>query len=192
MLNIVQLEESFHVSSVTSDEPSCRPAEPSSRARAGPLSTSARSPRPAGSRWSIYNRFGSKSQLVAATVEKHLAEDLLPSPGLRACGPALLRGMAVSSGWRRAAKPYQAFSPSQLSAFPRRNWTPASVEWAVLGAHQQFLLAVLADPGAPRDIFHEGFPPRTLSTCCSPAVGRPAAERRALRPHPCLIRRTIY
>lgn len=47
---------------------------------------------------SIYNRFGSKSQLVAGHGGEHLAGDLLPSPGPRGlCGPALLRGMAVSA-----------------------------------------------------------------------------------------------
>ena len=47
---------------------------------------------------SIYNRFGSKSQLVAATVESIWQEIFcLPQDPRGLCGPALLRGMAVSA-----------------------------------------------------------------------------------------------
>lgn len=133
---------------------------------------------------SIYNRFGSKSQLVAATVESIWQEIFcLPQePGafadLLSCVAWLFQRLEESRQTYPGFLSVHAlcFSQEELDAGQRR----MERSWAHI---KQFLLAVLAqDPQVRPGTFHEGFPPRTLSTCCSPCCWAPCCGK--TRPAP--------
>ena len=125
---------------------------------------------------SIYNRFGSKSQLVAATVESIWQEIFcLPQePGafadLLSCVAWLFQRLEESRQTYPGFLSVHAlcFSQEELDAGQRR------MERAGPGP-----------PGAPRDISRGVFRRGLCRPAVLPAAGRPAAERRALRPHPC-------
>ena len=94
---------------------------------------------------SIYNRFGSKSQLVAATVESIWQEIFcLPQD------PGAFAGLLSCVAWL-----FQRLEESRPT--PGASW------------------------GISRGVFRRGL----CRPAVLPAAGRPAAERRALRPHPC-------
>lgn len=117
---------------------------------------------------SIYNRFGSKSQLVAATVESIWQEIFcLPQdPGafadLLSCVAWLFQRLEESRQTYPGFLSVHAlcFSQEELDAGQRR----MERSW-----------------GISRGVFRRGL----CRPAVLPAAGRPAAERRALRPHPC-------
>ena len=133
---------------------------------------------------SIYNRFGSKSQLVAATVESIWQEIFcLPQdPGafadLISCVAWLFQRLEESRQTYPGFLSVHAlcFSQEELDAGQRRMERP----WAHI---KQF--TSLCWPRTPRCAqghFTRGFPPRTLSTCCSPCCWPPCCGK--TRPAP--------
>ena len=130
---------------------------------------------------SIYNRFGSKSQLVAATVESIWQEIFcLPQdPGafadLLSCVAWLFQRLEESRQTYPGFLSVHAlcFSQEELDAGQRRMERTSSSS------------SSLCWPRTPRCApghFTRGFPPRTLSTCCSPCCWPPCCGK--TRPAP--------
>ena len=122
---------------------------------------------------SIYNRFGSKSQLVAATVESIWQEIFcLPQdPGafadLLSCVAWLFQRLEESRQTYPGFLSVHAlcFSQEELDAGQRR----MERSWAHI---KQFLLAVLAqDPQVRPGTFHEGFSAEDF-VCWPPCCGK--------------------
>ncbi|MFR4758303.1 MAG: TetR/AcrR family transcriptional regulator [Evtepia gabavorous] len=146
---------------------------------------------------SIYNRFGSKSQLVAATVESTWQEIFcLPQdPGafadLLSCVAWLFQRLAESrqTGPRLFSLHYCSlcFSREELDAGQRR----MERSWAHI---KQFLLAVLAqDPQVRPGTFHEGFSAEDfVDLLFSLLLAALLRKDAPCAPILALIRRTIY
>ena len=193
MLNIVQLERS---PSVTSDKAILQ-ASRTLLQEQGWTALNIRSVAAACgvSVGSIYNRFGSKSQLVAATVESIwqeifcLPQDPGAFAGLLSCVAWLFQRLEESRQTYPGFLSVHAlcFSQEELDAGQRR----MERSWAHI---KQFLLAVLAqDPQVRPGAFHEGFSAEDfVDLLFSLLLAALLRKDAPCAPILALIRRTIY
>ena len=148
-----------------------------------------------GSVGAIYNRFGSKSQLVAATVESIwqeifcLPQDPGAFAGLLSCVAWLFQRLEESRQTYPGFLSVHAlcFSQEELDAGQRR----MERSWAHI---KQFLLAVLAqDPQVRPGAFHEGFSAEDfVDLLFSLLLAALLRKDAPCAPILALIRRTIY